>query len=350
MRRTRGFILLYVLAMVAALTLMLLQLQQRSTGVPRQTERELNHAVQWQEASMLLDFVIAGTVERRLPVDPRFTQFRRLLAEDPARLSELEDALAQLKEMLDQMGFSIDIGRGKGGVALGTKRDDEGTLFLPRHEDYTLKLGEREYRVRVVPANARPNLNALPYEPMWRYLEYLGVPAEEAKDLAANIVDWRDPDMFRTENRGAEQEYYLELAEPYRPRNAPVLHWQELAYVKGMSPDRLQLLRENFSLSLSGRAAALGDYIQPRALVALSGLKADTVQALLRAYGGRPEKGETTALEVTEMALTEQDIAAFDATVTFRPDMERLRIEVLGTEVALHVDLDLPSRRELGRW
>jgi type II secretory pathway component PulK len=349
MARQRGFILLYVVAMVAALTIILMQVQQRTASIPGQTERELGHALQWQEGRMLLDFVIAGTVEQKLGVDPRFVQFRRLLAEDPARQSELEEALLLLKAMLDQLGFNIDVSRGKGGMGLATKRDDEGVMFLPRHEDYTLKLGERQYRVRVLPGNTMPNLNTLGYEPMWRYLQFLGLPLGEAKDLAANLVDWRDPDIFLTDNRGAEQEYYLSLSEPYSPRNAAVRHWQELAYVKGVTPQRLQLLRENFFLGSALQRGVLGNYAKSDAVMALSGLRAETVKALLRAYGAYEGKAGTTT-DVTEMPFSDDDIATFDATVTMRPNHDLLRIQISSDNITLHVDYDVKTRREISRW
>lgn len=350
-QRRRGFILIYVVAMVAALTIMLLQLQQRQS-IPRQTERELGHALQKEEGGRLLEFVIAGTIEQKLGVDPRLTQFRRLLAEDPARLSELEDALLQLKAMLDQMGFNIDISRRGSGVGLASKHDGEGVLFAPRLESYSIKLGERTYAIRVLPGNALPNLNALSYDSLWRTLRLLNLQEEEARDLAANLVDWRDADNFRTDSRGAEQEYYYSLTPRYGPRNALIRHWQELAYVKNVTPDRLQLLRDNFMLGPPQQRGVLVETASPELLTAVSGLKRETIDSLLAAYGKLPKKNDKAASppDVASLNLTDSELAAFDQTVAWKSEVDRVRIEITGPDAQLRADYDIKNQRIIARW
>ena len=57
-------------------------------------------------------------------------------------------------------------------------------------------------------------------------------------DVAAAIIDWRDPDNQVTPG-GAEAEYYLSLQPPYQPRNGPFQTVRELLMVRGVSPELL---------------------------------------------------------------------------------------------------------------
>ena len=57
-------------------------------------------------------------------------------------------------------------------------------------------------------------------------------------ELAACIVDWRDPDGEMTTG-GSESEYYLLLDDPYECKNAPFETVEELLLVKGMTRDIL---------------------------------------------------------------------------------------------------------------
>lgn len=62
--------------------------------------------------------------------------------------------------------------------------------------------------------------------------------------LTSAVADWVD----RNQETGpgelaAEDAWYAGLPQPYRPRNAPLQSWAELALVRGMSPDVLSRLR-----------------------------------------------------------------------------------------------------------
>lgn len=347
-RRQRGFILIYVVALVAALTVILIQLQLRQ-ATPQRSELELQTFLEKQEAMQLIEFVLSGLSEQKLAIDPRYDKFRRLMNEDPARQNELEDALVQLKAMLDQLGFVIptrDRGKG-GGLGAAAGHDGEGVLFPVREKPYTLKIGAREYTISVQPGNLRPNLNSIAYPALWRYLQYLGLPEEEAKEQAADLIDWIDPDDFRTDARGAEREYYL-AAHGYAPRNGPVRSWQELAYVKGVTQTRLQMLRENFMLGEPGSFGVLTERIKPEGIAALAGIKLEAVQTLLKTYAPTAAGKSSFAEEIN--SLMPEDIAAFDRTVAWKEQAELVRVEISATNFRLHVDYDAKRRRLLATW
>lgn len=126
------------------------------------------------------------------------------------------------------------------------------------------------------------------------------IPEAEAKQLAGAISDWRDSDDF-TSDHGAESDYYQRLQPPYRPRNGNIRNWQELAYLRGMSPELLQLLRESFTLDGPGQAV-LADYAPRGALAALSDLPEATIKIALehQQFGGLGEQ----RVELREIFLT----------------------------------------------
>lgn len=350
MRRNGGFILLYVVAMVAALTLMLFQLNQMKGAVPAQVDRQVSRAIETWEARLLLDFVTSGLVDRTTAVDPRYLAYRRLLLDDPSRLSEMEDALAQLKAMLDRLGFDISLGRGKGKGGGAIQHDGKGILFAARTQSYAVVLGEREYKIRILPGNGLPNVNALPYDPMWRYLKHLGVAEKEARDMAAALIDWRDADNFLTDVRGAEQEHYALQKAPYSPRNAPFGNWQELAYIRGIGPDRLQLIREHFTLGRPDAPRVFVDYVSPEILAELCGLPLDIVRSILKEYGRLQDPANhTSAREIADVLMT-QDAAAFDALVAWQPDATQMRIDISGPGSRLTADYDMVRKRLLAWW
>lgn len=71
-----------------------------------------------------------------------------------------------------------------------------------------------------------------------RLLQALGedAPAQvEAIAITEAIIDWLDGDSDITGYGGAEAEYYLQLAEPYRPANRLMAHRSELRRVRYMN-------------------------------------------------------------------------------------------------------------------
>ncbi len=69
-------------------------------------------------------------------------------------------------------------------------------------------------------------------------LEQLGQIDGMTPDIAAAIVDWRDPDHEITPG-GAEAEYYTSLTPPRLPRDGPFQTVRELLMVRGMSSQML---------------------------------------------------------------------------------------------------------------
>lgn len=361
-RQQSGFILIYVVAMVAALATIVYQVGQMRNAAPRQTEKQLGRAIEGQEIRYFEEFILNGLGGHPVPIDPRYLAYRELQENDPSRLGDMEEAIAQLKAMLAEFNFNID-GREKkpGGVVGGGAdlvrvygHDGNSKLYPPAAKPYSVMLGTRQYRITVRPANALPNLNSIAYGPLWRYLALLlKLEPPVAQQLAANIIDWRDADDFRTEGLGAESEIYQTLG--YTTRNAAIRHWQELAYIKDITPAYLQVIRESFYLApAEAPAGVLPDYIAPAALAVLADLKTEVVRALLDEYGRQLDPNKPRAASAGSGASIEtlfgQDAARFDEVINWQADSERVRIEIEGPSRSTTIDYDLANKKITERW
>jgi hypothetical protein len=353
-----GFILLYVAAMIAAIAIILLKLGQMQSPSPLSMEKKLSHEIQHREELLLLDFVIAGMQAQNLPTDPRYLQYQRILAASPRPSSELDDQVAWLKSMLEQFKFKIKDkdnaatttnkhnASGQSTAAAKESRENvQGALFQVRKEPYKLKLGQTEYSIQLIPANALPNLNAIPFDALSRYLTVLDIPDNEAKELAAALIDWRDPDNFKTEGIGAEAEYYASSQPPYAPRNAPFRTWQELNYVRGMTPQRVHLFRSSFMLGNPDAMEISAEYASPETMAALTGLRLETVKDLLKAYITLNEKG----VDVGRVLFSE-DATLFESAVTWNSDTRMARIRIESPENSLTADYDTRQKRIVAWW
>ena len=72
-----------------------------------------------------------------------------------------------------------------------------------------------------------------------RLLELLGLPPQ----LAPALADWIDEDSLAQHPGGAEDGYYLALAQPYRTANRPLTELGELVLVKDFDADMIARLQ-----------------------------------------------------------------------------------------------------------
>lgn len=349
-----GFILVYVAVMLAIIGLLLLQLGRLQSPSPLYIERQIAHVLQRHEQQMLLEFVVAGMRKQTLASDPRYLQFQRMLALAPRPPSELDEQVAWLRSALAQLGMKVEDSRPPSGVpgsaAPLEERDPlvRDVLFPPRKAAYAFKLGATEYEITVLPGNAFPNLNTIALEPLARSLARLGVPEREAKELAAALIDWRDADEFNTEGIGAESDYYLSRSppqSPYAPRNAPIRSWQELNYVRGMTPERVRLLREHFIAGPVGMSGLSIEYASADAFAALTGIPLERVQDLLKAYG---RLGDAST-SIPGILLT-PEATIFEQVMALEVDASVLRIRIRSADSALSADYDFRSKKLISLW
>jgi general secretion pathway protein K len=108
------------------------------------------------------------------------------------------------------------------------------------------------------------NPSARDLEAFGRLLQAIGLDA----GLGPAIADWIDADQAALPQGGAEDEYYLRLAVPYRAANQPVAEIGELLRVRGMDEAALAQLRR-FATALPRRTPVNVNLAPPELLVAL---------------------------------------------------------------------------------
>jgi general secretion pathway protein K len=109
-----------------------------------------------------------------------------------------------------------------------------------------------------------------------RLLQVVGLDA----DLAEAIADWIDADQEPLAPGGAEDAYYLRLAEPYRAANQPIAEISELLRVRGVDEAAVAQLR-TVATALPDRSAINVNLAPPEVLVAVvNGLTLPEARAL----------------------------------------------------------------------
>jgi general secretion pathway protein K len=102
---------------------------------------------------------------------------------------------------------------------------------LPRTR---VPLGAGQFSYRITDEAARLNINATTPDRLGRLLTELGVDRQQRDIISDSLQDWRDANEL-PRLHGAESEFYLRLAVPYRARNANLQDVAELLQVRGVT-------------------------------------------------------------------------------------------------------------------
>ncbi len=141
-----------------------------------------------------------------------------------------------------------------------------------------------------------------------RLLQAAGLRAE----LADAITDWIDLDGDTRSAEGAEDEYYLRLAVPYRAANQPLVSIEDLFRVRGCDPEVVASLRR-IATALPVRVAVNVNTAPPEVLVAIvEGLTLPEATVLASGRSAAPFAGRDdfrTRLPRTELNVQNEDIA-----------------------------------------
>lgn len=105
----------------------------------------------------------------------------------------------------------------------------------------------------------------------------VGTESADADQLAAAILDWRDPDDLKQPSGGAEDPEYAEAGRHYGAKDAPFETLAELQQVLGMTPLLYAKLSPYLTIH-SGRSLPDQTYA-PVAVLTAMGLEADRIQA-----------------------------------------------------------------------
>lgn len=126
-----------------------------------------------------------------------------------------------------------------------------------------------------------------------RLLTALGLPQE----LGGALADWMDTNSETSAN-GAEDEYYMNLAKPYRCANRPLSDIGELAWVKGFDAGIIKRLEPFVSVLPESNTAVNVNFAPPEVLVAmLPGLTLQDARQIVVQIKTTPFKNTTEFLQ-----------------------------------------------------
>jgi general secretion pathway protein K len=119
-----------------------------------------------------------------------------------------------------------------------------------------------------------------------RLLNVLGLPAE----LAASLSDWEDADS-EPQAGGAEDRYYLALAQPYRTANRALVELGELTKVKGFDSRVVEHLRSFVDVLPATKTPVNVNFAPAEVLVAvIEGLTLSDARFLIQQRHEKPFK------------------------------------------------------------
>lgn len=350
--RVAGFILVFTLWILAACTMILGVIGLGAGGRAAVGDRELLEMVETRQLVSLLDFVLRNSAEFEIPLDPRLAAFEKVAADRAVQLATQDDRLAILRQILAAMKFDLNLAdprnrkpdeKATPGAAAGPARGQvensaaATVRYFPRADNYTIVINGVTFSISVLPGNGRPSLGATPPAAVARYLVHLGVDPAEARRLADDLADWVDGDGQAREG-GSEAAIYARLEPPRQPRNRPFESWGEVAFVRGVSPDRLRLLRDHFSLS---GGLVHHEYIDEKRLAALAGVDEGRMRPLLEWFK-QPER-----TDLNRESVRPEDQAALLQVATGNLNVVQILVRITGPHAGISAWYDTQRKRIL---
>jgi general secretion pathway protein K len=127
--------------------------------------------------------------------------------------------------------------------------------WAPGSRPYSIQIGEKNCKVFISDEGGKININKITDENKVNFTHFLishKIDRITAETITDSLLDWVDADDLQRMS-GAEKEYYASLQEPYEPRNAPFESVEELALVKGVTPQIFQKIRDHLTIYGSGK-------------------------------------------------------------------------------------------------
>lgn len=178
---------------------------------------------------------------------------------DVLRLQGLADGIARF------LAYDLTLQRTYRAVGLALPED--GTVVVCR-----LGPGRTAY-VSLQDQGRLIDVNTTPRPVMEEAFRLLGVPDGATSAIAAEIVDYRDPDDVPEPNGGAEAPQYRARGLARGPRNAPFASPDEIERLPSMTPDIAALLKPVLTVYNEGGRfdlAALVGRVKPSVLPSLA--------------------------------------------------------------------------------
>ncbi|HBD19379.1 MAG TPA: general secretion pathway protein GspK [Arenimonas sp.] len=166
-------------------------------------------------------------------------------------------------------------------AALRLNQPDPANRWLPDGRPYGFEFEGHRIELRIVDESAKVDLNAADVALLANLMRALGIEDTRARQLAAVIQDWRDPDDLVSMEGGAEDRDYAAARREYGARDAPFTTVSELQQLLGMDEATYRLLVPHVTIH-GGQPRPRPDFAEASVLLAL-GLPPDQVAQLLAA-------------------------------------------------------------------
>lgn len=175
---------------------------------------------------LILVLLSAATATAALRLQTRTTLASQRA--DGLRLQGLADGIARL------IAFGLVVERRQRAPGLGLPEDGSPVACpLP---------GGRTARIALRDQGGLLDLNTTPRPQLEEGLRAVGAPDRDAATLAAEIVDFRDPDETPEPGGGAETTQYRARGLAHGPRNGPFVQAEEIGQLPSMTPALAALL------------------------------------------------------------------------------------------------------------
>lgn len=153
---------------------------------------------------------------------------------------------------------------------------------------YNGQIGEGNYSVRITDESGKVDINIITdanSDILRNLFKNLGIPEDEVNIIVDSILDWKDADDLLHLN-GAEDDYYMSLPNPYKPKNANFDTLEEMIMVKGITQEMLYGKGEqrgiiDFLTINSGRSQINLNAAPKEVLMAIPGMTPEIADAII---------------------------------------------------------------------
>jgi general secretion pathway protein K len=160
---------------------------------------------------------------------------------------------------------------------------DPRRQWRPDGNPYRFEFGDALMEIALTDENGKIDLNQADLALLASLFQNEAeLPNEQARKLAAAVLDWRDPDILTQPEGGAEDPDYAAAERHYGAKDAPFESVAELEQVLGMTPALYAKVQDDLTV-FSGRTRPDPAFASPGVLRAM-GLDADATIAKRRAW------------------------------------------------------------------
>ena len=276
--------------------------------------------------TLLILSVLAAGMAFRLSLDARLSLYflDELRAESIAKAG-LFRAMDLLHEDIDDFDSLFECG-------IRLKPDEKPAAYFENIPlgDGAFNVGYEQdgrYFFGLSDEDRRINLNLAGENILTTLLMSLGEVREvsDAREMAYNIIDWRDADHASSIQMGAEDGYYESLSRPYECADRPFHTVEELLLVKDITPEIYKKIQDHVTVYGEGNQLQINLNTAPlpvlRVLAMSVGISKDNAERLAQRIAGWRAGADGEAGTEDDLALTAVDIQTLEVRL---PDLTSL--------------------------